>query len=45
MQGKAYAIELGPPLPPNNDQRIATLLAMDQVDKPPDPKIGAPTLT
>ncbi|BDA44489.1 probable mitogen-activated protein kinase kinase kinase 11 at C-terminar half [Coccomyxa sp. Obi] len=40
-QGKPYPIELGPPLPAVNDERLATLLSMAQVNTPPDPKIDA----
>ncbi|KAK9916182.1 hypothetical protein WJX75_009766 [Coccomyxa subellipsoidea] len=38
-QGRAYNIHLGPPLPPVNDERLATLLSMGQVGTPPDPNI------
>lgn len=44
-QGRAYNIHLGPPLPPVNDERLATLLSMGQVGTPPDPNIGAQLTT
>jgi hypothetical protein len=40
-EGHAYPAAMGAPLPPANDARVATLLAMGTLDKPPSPKIGA----
>lgn len=41
MQGLPYeTVNLGPPKPPCNDDRIATLRALDLADRAPDPELG-----
>lgn len=41
LQGLQYeAVNLGPPKPPCNEDRVATLRALDCTDGPSDPELG-----
>jgi hypothetical protein len=42
VQGLPYeTVNLGPPKPPCNDERVATIKALECTDGPPDPQLGA----
>ena len=44
MQGLQYeTVNLGPPKPPCNEERLATLKALECTDGPTDPELGVPT--